>query len=161
MNLEVKIDQKTLDAVFEQAVAEYPDEACGWILRDSTGKLTYVPAENLQDKYHKLDPEAYPRTSKDAFLMDSLKLTRAIDEAEASGGGLFSIVHSHIDCGAYFSEEDKHQMTLPDDSGPVFPADNYLVVSVDEGKPGETAVFIYDQATKDFLAGDLQIKDQV
>ena len=91
--------------------------------------------------------------------MDSLKLTRAIDEAESSGGGLFSIVHSHIDCRAYFSEEDKHQMTLPDDSGPVFPAGNYLVVSVNNKQPGETAVFIYDETQKDFLAAELQIKD--
>ena len=56
MSLQVTINQKTLDEVFAHSIAEYPAEACGWILRDSTGKLTYVAAENLQDKYHKLDP---------------------------------------------------------------------------------------------------------
>ena len=158
MSRQIFIDQKTLDDVFAQAVEEYPAEACGWIIQDKEGALNYVPVENLQDKYHKLDPDTYPRTSADAFLMDSLKLTRAIDEAQSGGGSLFSIVHSHIDCGAYFSEEDKHQMTLPE-GGPIFPSDNYLVVSVEKGKPGETAIFKYDEKSCDFVAHDLVVKE--
>jgi len=146
----IQIDKQTLNDIFVQAKTEYPGEACGWILKDAGGKLTYFPAENLQDKYHKLDPESYPRTVKDAFLMDSLKLNNAIEAATSAGGELFSIVHSHIDCGAYFSEEDKLQMSLPDGSGPVFPASNYLVVSVNKGEEGETAAFVFNPSTKDY-----------
>ncbi|MES0491282.1 MAG: Mov34/MPN/PAD-1 family protein [Leptospirales bacterium] len=146
----IQVDKKTRNEIFAQAKAEYPGEACGWIIKNADGALTYFPAANLQDKYHKLDSESYPRTSKDAFLMDSLKLNNAIEEATSVGGELFSIVHSHIDCGAYFSDEDKHQMTLPDGSGPVFPASCYLVVSVDKGEEGETAAFVFNKDTKDY-----------
>lgn len=157
--IEIAIEKKVLDEVYRHARQEYPKEACGWIIEKADKTQTYVEAENLQDKYHKLDPEQYPRTSKDAFLMDTLKLTRAIEEAETAGGSLFSIVHSHIDCGAYFSEEDKIQMTLPDNSGPVFPAKCYLVVSIDDGQAGEKAAFVFNEDNKDYAAAKLLEKE--
>ncbi len=152
---EIKIATQVLQNIYRHAQEEYPKECCGWIIQNQDNTQVYVPAENLQDKYHKLDPEAYPRTSADAFLMDTLKLSNAIDEAASSGGNLFSIVHSHIDCGAYFSEEDKLQMTLPDGSGPVFPASCYLVVSINDREPGENAVFTFDPEKNDYQEANL------
>jgi len=153
----IHIDKKTLDEINEHAVREYPKECCGWVVRLGDGSMSYVAAENLQDKYHKLDPEAYPRTSKDAFLMDSLKLSRAVDAAVSSGGELFSIVHSHIDCGAYFSVEDELQMSTPDKSGPVFPARCYIVVSIQDRKPAGCAVFTFDAASKTYREDNLVV----
>ena len=135
---------------------EYPSECCGWILKTKEGRLRYVPSENLQDKYHAADPESYPRTSKDAFLINTLKLSRDIESASKEGGGLFSIVHSHIDVGAYFSAEDKKQMAEPDGSSAIFPAECYLVISVFEGMPRERALFYFDPKKKEFLPGEIR-----
>ena len=59
-----------------QAEAErcYPLEACGLLLREADGTLVAVAAPNLQDRYHALDPDAYPRTARAAY---KLKIGRA------------------------------------------------------------------------------------
>ncbi|RME91627.1 MAG: hypothetical protein D6767_04830 [Candidatus Hydrogenedentota bacterium] len=150
-----QIQKKIYEAICQQAEEEYPSEACGWIIEYKDGTQTYTPTENLQDKYHKLDPETYPRTSKDAFFMNTRKLEKAIEEAKEKGGRLFSIVHSHIDVGAYFSEEDKKQMS--DENGPIFLADCYLVVGVTNKKVDSNAVFYYDYEKKDFIQAELEI----
>ncbi|MDH4262490.1 MAG: Mov34/MPN/PAD-1 family protein [Spirochaetia bacterium] len=155
----IKIDKKTLEEINEHAVKEYPKECCGWVLQQKDTSLKYFAAENLQDKYHKLDPETYPRTSKDAFLMDTLKLSRATEAIESSGGSLFSIVHSHIDCDAYFSAEDELQMSTPDNNGPVFSAKCYIVVSIQNHKAAGNAVFIYDKKEKKYQKGNLVVSD--
>jgi proteasome lid subunit RPN8/RPN11 len=155
----IKIDKKTLESIYEHGVSEYPKECCGWIIKQADDSLNYVAAENLQDKYHKLDPETYPRSSEVAFLMDTLKLSRAIETAQSTGGSLYSIVHSHIDCEAYFSREDELQMSTPYNSGPVFPARCYIVVSIQNKKPYGHAVFIYDQKNNLYQKGNLVIVD--
>jgi proteasome lid subunit RPN8/RPN11 len=155
----IKISKKTLEDIYEHAVKEYPKECCGWIIQQNDESMSYVAAENLQDKYHKLDPETYPRTSKDAFLMDSLKLSRAIETAQSTGAVLLSIVHSHIDCGAYFSAEDEIQMSTPDNREPVFPAKCYIVVSVENHKPAGNAVFTFDSSEKKYQKGNLIVVD--
>jgi len=157
MSYTVELSNGVLEEIYNQGIEEYPAECCGWIIENSDGSKSYFRTQNLQDKYHNVDPEAYPRTSKDAFLIDTLKLTRAIDEAEANGGRLYSIVHSHIDCGAYFSEEDRHQMALPDGSDQVFASYSYLVVSIDNRQPGEKAAFVYDREKKDFIDAEIVI----
>ena len=151
----INVEKKILDEMYEHAVREYPKECCGWIIKNGDDSMIYVAAENLQDKYHKLDPETYPRTSQDAFLMDTLKMSRAIEAVESTGGSLFSIVHSHIDCDAYFSREDAIQMSTPDESGPVFPATCYIVLSIKNQKPAGNAVFTYDQKERIFQRQNL------
>lgn len=153
----IELEKPVFDEIIKQAEAEYPSECCGWIIEQKDGSHIYRPSENLQDKYHKLDPEAYPRTSHDAFLINTMKLNREIEEAAASGGRLFSIVHSHIDTGAYFSDEDKKQMSEPDMSKPVFDADNFLVVAVREGRYTENAVFRFDTTEKDYIKNELAL----
>ena len=154
---DIKIAKKTLDEINDHAIREYPKECCGWIIQNADKSLYYEAAENLQDKYHKLDPETYPRSAEIAFLMDTLKLNRAMEKAHTEGGQLFSIVHSHIDCDAYFSKEDEEQMSNQDQSGPVFPAMCYLVVSIRQKKPAGNAVFVYDQEKKKYQQVNLSI----
>ena len=150
-----KIQKKILDSIYTQAAAEYPSECCGWILQYKNGEQKYTPSVNLQDKYHKVDSAAYPRTSKDAFLMDVLKLSRELQEAESMNGHLFSIVHSHIDVGAYFSSEDKKQMSYNGEQ--IYPADCYLVVNVHEARPDSQAVFYFNKEKNDFLEAEILI----
>jgi len=155
--MSITVERSTMLEIYNHAMSEYPLESCGWVIKYNDGREVYTAAQNLQDKYHKIDPESYPRTSKDAFLIDTLKMNRAIEEAEKEGGFLFSIVHSHIDCGAYFSAEDKAQMTTLDGHEPVFNSDSYLVVAVEKGKIKESAIFIFNKESKDFEKRNLVI----
>ena len=144
-----------LELIYQQAINEYPAESCGWILKVDS-QFTYVPSKNLQDKYHKFDPISYPRTSKDAFLIDALQLSKDLDEVTKKNGILYSIVHSHINVGAYFSAEDKKQMAEADGSRSIYPAESYLVVNINEEKKAdELAVFYFEN--KEFQEGKVII----
>ena len=146
-----KIPNNILAEIYSQAEQEYPEECCGWILCTKEKSYTYVPSRNLQNKYHQIDPENYPRTARDAFLMDALKLSQDTEKIQKEGGSLYCIVHSHIDVGAYFSEEDKKQMAERDMTSSIYPAECYLVVSVQQKKVKEDALFYFDESQKDFL----------
>ncbi len=155
---EFHLPNNILKEVYDHAEQEYPSECCGWILKELNGNYNYIASQNLQDKYHKFDPNAYPRTSKDAFLMNTLKLSKDIEQTQKRGGSLYCIVHSHIHVGAYFSKEDKKQMAEPDRSKTIYPSEFYLVVNVNEaGKVDQNAVFYFDQIAKDFLEANLMI----
>lgn len=138
------------------AEQEYPSEACGAVFFDGKGQV-YQPLENLQDKYHKLDPELYPRTSKEAFFINTLKLTRLIEDYESQGGHLFAIFHSHIDVGAYFSAEDRQKMASEDKSSEVFSSKCYIVTNVIKAKAAEDAVFFYSKTSQDFEEATLKL----
>lgn len=153
--MKFSISQSIFNQFREHAEKEYPAEACGALFTDGS-KIVYEPFENMQDKYHKLDPVLYPRTSKDAFLINTLKLSKRIEHYEQSGGSLFAIFHSHIDVGAYFSAEDKKQMTT-DNSEEVFPATCYIVTNVVNGAAAENAVFYFDKDKAEFQAAELQV----
>ena len=145
------IPEDILMKIHSQAEEEYPQECCGWVLRTKDNDHIYVPSENLQDKYHQIDPESYPRTAREAFLVDALKLSQDTERIQKEGGGLFCIFHSHIDVGAYFSAEDKRQMAEEDMSSSIYPAECYLVVSVRQKKIKETSLFYFDPARREFL----------
>ena len=147
-----------LRQITQHAILEYPSECCGWIMQSSSKHQTYTPSENLQDKYHKLDPNAYPRTSKDAFLMNVLKLNRSVEEGKSKNQELYSIVHSHIEVGAYFSEEDVKQMTDAVSKQPIYNSSTYLVVNVNAKKEvDQFAIFYFSKEENTFLKGEVNI----
>jgi [CysO sulfur-carrier protein]-S-L-cysteine hydrolase len=135
---------------------EYPSEACGAVFFDGSTQV-YEPLENLQDKYHKLDPKLYPRTSKEAFFINTLKFSRLIEDYESKGGQLFAIFHSHIDVGAYFSTEDRQKMASEDKKSEVFCSKCYIVSNISDGKAKEDAVFFFNPAKQDFEEGNLRL----
>ena len=150
------IPKDILTKIYSQAEKEYPEECCGWILRTNGGAYTYVTSKNLQNKYHQIDPGNYPRTAKDAFLIDALKLSQDTEKIQKEGGSLYCIVHSHIDVGAYFSKEDKKQMAEEGMSSSIYPAECYLVVSVQKRRVQEDALFYFDRSKKDFLEAGIR-----
>jgi proteasome lid subunit RPN8/RPN11 len=91
------------------ALACYPGECCGLLFaqKGSSIATACVPLDNLADKLHAMDPLEYPRTSRDWFAPNEAKLGRYVREAEARGEQWLALFHSHINCGAYFSAEDK------------------------------------------------------
>lgn len=133
----------------------YPAEGCGLILRDSAGREVFEACENVIDKYHRLDPEQYPRTSRDFYMIDPRAFLRAAeDDLE-----VVAIVHSHPDAGDYFSDADVAAALMPDtEEGeplePIYPGADYLVISVREGraKAGTLYRFSGDDREQPFRA---------
>ena len=127
------IPQDVLDDVDAHAREAYPGESCG-LLCGPAGDPRVITSgrrvPNLADRYHKLDPATYPRTSKNAYIIDGMLMQRALDDGDAGGVPVKVIYHSHCDVGAYFSTED--QIVASPEGTPVLPV-VYLVTSVREG----------------------------
>lgn len=139
-----------LKAVLEHAQRDYPAECCGVVLgpQGSESYSRVQSCRNLQDEYHAKDPVQFPRTSKNAYWMDPRELMRLQKQMREAEEEIKVIYHSHIDAGAYFSEEDE-RMALSE-GAPVYPKAVYLVVSVLKGIPQEFCFFRWDASAKKF-----------
>ncbi len=118
-------------AIDAHAVKDYPDECCGVVTENASGASVAHACENIQNRLHEQDPETHPRTARTAYRINDLQVARILDDTEKAGGKMTAIYHSHIDCDAYFSEEDQLAATFFDE--PAYPGVAYLVVSVVEG----------------------------
>ncbi len=119
-------------------------EVCGFVVRRGA-QLDVVPVPNVADRYHAADPERFPRTSRESYLMDpkaQLSLHREID---ARGGEILAVWHSHVEAGAYFSEKDRADAVVG--GLQTVPAAEYLVLSVRGGRVVEAKRFRWDGAT--------------
>jgi len=140
----IEIPARLIAQIQGQVFATYPAECCGVLFSNgNSGAVTRcVPLENLADRYHAMDPVEYPRTSRDAFMVNEAKLAKLIREAETSGEQWLALYHSHIDCGAYFSAEDK-RFAAPDNV-PVFPHLYQLVIDARVDRIVEARAFRWD-----------------
>lgn len=127
------ITRAVLDHVDDHARSAYPEESCG-LLSGPADDVPRVDAalrcENLANRYHQSDPETYPRTAREAYIINGLLMQRSLDEGAKRGIPVKVLYHSHCDCGAYFSAED--QIVAAPEGTPVLPV-VYLVTSVREG----------------------------
>lgn len=131
----LRIARSDIDRMYAQALDEYPHECCGILAEGVEGGVSVVHVcGNIQERQHQKDPQRYPRDARTAYLIDPEEQLRITAEAEAAGGRVSGFYHSHIDCAAYFSEEDKRRTWVfnsreageePDDPDAV-----YLVLSV-------------------------------
>jgi [CysO sulfur-carrier protein]-S-L-cysteine hydrolase len=117
----ITIPPAVITVMQDHAFAGYPGECCGLLFGPGAGvAVTRAECmENIQDKLHALDPVEHPRTSRNGFQLNALKMNRLIEAAEANGEHLIAIFHSHIDCAAYFSQEDKDMAAPPPERRPV------------------------------------------
>ncbi len=117
----ISIPEPVMKTMQDHAFAWYPGECCGLLFapRGSDSANRAEPMENLQDKLHNLDPVEHPRTSRNGFQLNARKMQRLVEEAETRGERLLALFHSHIDCGAYFSQEDKDMAAPPPDRKPL------------------------------------------
>jgi proteasome lid subunit RPN8/RPN11 len=119
-----------VNQIQQQAFSAYPAECCGLLFARGEHDVTrVVPMENLQDRLHALDAEAHPRTSKDGFHMDALRVWRDVEAAEHRGERLLAFYHSHIDCDAYFSQEDRDMAAPPPAGVPTYPDVWHVIVA--------------------------------
>jgi proteasome lid subunit RPN8/RPN11 len=119
------------------------------------------PIPNLANRYHQLDPDEYPRTGRTYFLIDPLKFSKQVRAAEEGGRPLKVLWHSHLDCGAYFSETDAHAALAGGDE-PTYDL-AFLVVSVrGDGRGGGAQVddrrlFVWSAEGKAFVEATLDV----
>ncbi|HVU02109.1 MAG TPA: Mov34/MPN/PAD-1 family protein [Polyangiaceae bacterium] len=129
------------------------EEACGFVEGPASDPLLADRAtelENLANKYHRVDPEAHPRTGREYFKINALKFEKALAEGQKTGRPLKVFFHSHLDCGAYFSAEDAASMTMGGGDGPTYDL-AYLVTAVDEGIVTAHRLFVWDGASRSFV----------
>lgn len=140
------------------------EEACG-VISGAAGDLVADTQErlpNLANKYHAMDPEGYPRTGRTYFLIDPLKFSKKVRAAEESGQPIKVLWHSHLDCGAYFSETDA-QTILAGGEEPSYDL-AFLVVSVRGDGKGSGAVvddkklFVWSTGEKKFVEAPLYVR---
>ena len=84
----MEIQEDILAKCHSHGVAEYPEEACGFIIGtrgDPDSLETVWPMRNIMNELHDKDPVLYPRTARDGYLIDpleQLKLERILKKKE-------------------------------------------------------------------------------
>lgn len=141
----VSIPYDFLQRIRTQAEKDYPNETCGILIgptREPAKITALYPCRNVQDDYHTQDPTTFPRTARQAYFIDPGDLLRIQRAAREQGCEMRVIYHSHVDAGAYFSEED--QRIALSEGEPAYPGVSYLVVSVRQGKNQEMCLYSWD-----------------
>lgn len=155
-NLEISSD--VLADLEAHALEAYPSECCGFV-SGPVAEVALLDAsqreENEADKYHKLDPETFPRTSRTYFKINELRAAKAFDAGAKNGRPIKVIYHSHCDVGAYFSKEDAD--TFASDNQLMWPC-AFIVVSVKDGRIAERKLWVHVPGTNDFRESSLTIR---
>lgn len=154
---DLRIPRSVLEQLEAHALECYPKEACGFVMGPAETPDLLDEArreENEADKYHKLDPETFPRTSEMYFKINELRAQRAFNAGEENGRPLKVIYHSHCDAGAYFSAEDAATFAQ---SGQLMWPCAYIVVSIQQGKVAEHRLHVHVPGTNDFVESPLTV----
>lgn len=156
---DLTIARIVLNDIEAHAIECYPSESCGFV----SGPANDVPRldasvreVNEADKFHKLDPITFPRTSTTYFKINELRAARAFDQGAASGRPIKVIYHSHCDAGAYFSQEDA--ATFASDNQLMWPC-AFIVVSVAGGQVKDRKLWVHVPGTNDFRESTLSVHD--
>ncbi len=116
-------------------------EVCGFVVRRD-GALHVLQIPNAADRYHAADPARFPRTSVDSYLMDPKEQLRVHRELESWGGEIAAVWHSHVECGAYFSDKDRADAVV--EGVQAVPGAEYLVLGVRGGRVTEVKRFRFE-----------------
>ncbi|MGB5367269.1 MAG: Mov34/MPN/PAD-1 family protein [Polyangiales bacterium] len=156
---DLEIDKSVMDEIEQHALECYPSESCGFVFgpAEEPALLDELQREeNEADKYHKLDPVTFPRTSKMYFKINELRAARTFEQGHIDGRPVKVIYHSHCDAGAYFSDEDA--ATFANNGELMWPC-AYIVVSVMNGKLTERRLWVHVPGTNGFRESTLRIRE--
>jgi proteasome lid subunit RPN8/RPN11 len=154
---DLRIHRAALEQIEQHAREGYPSESCGFVsgpARDPGLIDTPIREVNEADKYHKLDPQRFPRTSRTYFKINELRAAKAFDAGDRDGRPIKVIYHSHCDAGAYFSQEDA--ATFASEGQLMWPC-AFLVVSVVSGEVRERKLWIHAPGTNEFVESTLTV----
>jgi proteasome lid subunit RPN8/RPN11 len=156
---DLEIDKAVMDDIEQHALEEYPSEACGFVTGPADEPAVLDASqreENEADKYHKLDPVTFPRTSNTYFKINELRAARTFEQGQAAGRPVKVIYHSHCDAGAHFSDEDA--ATFANGGELMWPC-AYIVVSIMDGKVAERRLWVHKPGTNGFKESTLSIRE--
>ena len=137
------LEAQFLEFAEQRVEAEPVREACGFVVRRGAA-LEAVPVENVADRCHAADPVAFPRTSRDSYLMDPRAQLRLHEELAAGGGEIAAVWHSHVEAAACFSAKDRADAAI--DGTPVLPGADHLVFGLRGGRVTEAIRVTWDGA---------------
>lgn len=132
---------EVLDRLRVLCEADPEREVCGFVVRRADA-LEVVAVPNVADRYHAHDPRAFPRTSRDSYLMEPRAQLRVHEELAATGGEIAAVWHSHVEVGAYFSAKDRDDAVV--DGVPLVPGADYLVLGVRRGRVDEVRRYRFE-----------------
>lgn len=150
MKTVVVYGRELLDRMVELCEADPGREVCGFVVRRD-GALAIEPVPNVADAYRALDPEQYPGTGRDSYLMDPAGQLRIHRELRTCGGEIVAVWHSHVEAGAYFSAKDRADALLEGEQ--VVPDAEYLVLGVRSGRVAEVRRYRFEGG--DFVEAEL------
>ena len=135
----VVISGRLLNEIYTHALESHPEECCGLLSGAGPGRFDAIHrCRNEMTRLHRRDPVAYPRGGERAFHMNEFDYVRVQRDAEAAGARVTGVYHSHVEAGAYFSEDDQEsalQELYP------FPKVDHIVISVMDHAVREVAAF--------------------
>ncbi|MCH2185534.1 Mov34/MPN/PAD-1 family protein [Myxococcota bacterium] len=144
----VPLPASVMSEICRHALDTAPEECCGLVV-GSIHQRFEKPCRitNVMTKMHLSDPVSFPRDARQAYYMTEVEYLRAQQEAEGAGRFVSAVYHSHVDAGAYLSNED-----LAYAEHPLFPFPGaaQIVISVLGGRVKEAAIFEMDPVTRDF-----------
>jgi D-arabinose 5-phosphate isomerase GutQ len=85
---DLEITREVMAELEAHALATYPSECCGFVSGPAETPALLDASqreENEADKYHKLDPETFPRTSRTYFKINELRAAKAFDAGDKGG----------------------------------------------------------------------------
>lgn len=150
----IPLPPAVLREIAAHARSTYPAECCGLLLEDGAGAIRFQPIANIAGA-----SQTSTRTVRDGYVMEPRALLQALESADAQGGRLAAIVHSHPDVGAYFSPEDR-LMALGGGDEPLWPGVQYLVVSVRQGRVDDARLYSWEAGRRDFAEEKIPGIDQ-
>lgn len=153
----IHITREVLEAMRAHAQESYPSECCGFATGPADEPV-FVDAStrevNEADKYHRLDPESFPRTSREYFKINELRAAKAFQRASSEGRPIKIIYHSHCDAGDYFSAEDA--ATFAHEGSLMWPC-AFIVVSVMNGVAVSQRCWVHVPGTNAFAETTLHV----
>jgi len=148
---ELKIPPGLLRLCFARGAEGYPEEVCGVLAGPESDPLALTaahPVRNILNRLHAEDPQRYPRSAADGYVLDPKEHMLLERKLSREGHAIRVIYHSHVDVGAYFSEEDKRRALW--EGEPLFPDVAYLICGIKAGKPDGAVLAWFDSATRAF-----------
>ena len=128
---------ETLSVISRHAEKTYPQECCGLVVQDSTGKLCARPGQNLS-------------AQRDAFELDPGTILETRRNEEVITG----LYHSHCDGPAFLSRRDLDALIF--DGKPGWPGVDVFIASVTQGHCVCVRRFVWSASTKTYEAEDLR-----
>lgn len=146
------ISRDILEKCYQHGALAYPEEACGFISGKTTEEdhmAEVHPMQNMMNACHAQDPQKYPRTNRNAYLIDPLAQMRLEKTLAQKQRCIRVIYHSHPEAGAYFSAQDESDALW--NGQPRMGGVHYLVFGIKQHQPNGAILAIFNPKTERFV----------